>query len=211
MVGIEALRCHSTFKYNFFGWRTGWRWPQWLLGHPCGHGSVTSWAEAVQSTKLRLQLVSLIWLADFLGDELTWQNRSQGAPPISKEIRRPLCFGWGGWGGAREAWSIDCLACLPSHQRDRLRAMYPFPSLFAAGSKVGSLFDAYGHVHPSAMFPPAGVLLYCLWRFEQPRRIDEPSLQRHMLALLRTMYPTNVCLSFVPHPSTFVFSGFENG
>ena len=80
--------------------------------------------------------------------------------------------------------------------------MYPFPSLFAAGSKVGSLFDAYGHVHPSAMFPPAGVLLYCLWRFEQPRRIDEPSLQRHMLALLRTMYPTNVCLSFVPHPST---------
>ena len=124
-------------------------------------------------------------------------------------IRRPLCFGWGG--GAREAWSIDCLACLPSHQRDRLRAMYPFPSLFAAGSKVGSLFDAYGHVHPSAMFPPAGVLLYCLWRFEQPRRIDEPSLQRHMLALLRTMYPTNVCLSFVPHPSTFVFSGFENG
>ena len=75
--------------------------------------------------------------------------------------------------------------------------MYPFPSLFAAGSKVGSRFDAYGHVHPSAMFPPAGVLLYCLWRFEQPRRIDEPSLQRHMLALLRTMYPTNVCLSFV--------------
>ena len=114
-------------------------------------------------------------------------------------------------GGAREAWSIDCLACLPSHQRDRLRAMYPFPSLFSAGSKVGCLFDAYGHVHPSAMFPPAGVLLYCLWRFEQPRRIDEPSLQRHMLALLRTMYPTNVCLSFVPHPSTFVFSDFENG
>ena len=124
-------------------------------------------------------------------------------------IRRPLCLGWGG--GAREAWSIDCLACLPSHQRDRLRAMCPFPSLFSAGSKVGCLFDAYAHVHPSAMFPPAGVLLYCLWRFEQPRRIDEPSLQRHMLALLRTMYPTNVCLSFVPHPSTFVFSGFENG
>ena len=91
--------------------------------------------------------------------------------------------------------------------------MYPFPSLFAAGSKVGSLFDAYGHVHPSAMFPPAGVLLYCLWRFEQPRRIDEPSLQRHMLALLRTMYPTNVCLSFVPHhpPLFLAVSKMANG
>ena len=74
----------GTFKYNFFGWRTGWRWPQWLLGHPCGHRSVTSRAEAVQSTKLRSQLISLIWLADFLRDELTWQNRSQGALPIPK-------------------------------------------------------------------------------------------------------------------------------
>ena len=154
-----------------------------------------------------LSFQRLEWWSMIHHDPLTiWNDLSN---TTSIWIRRPLCLGWGG--GAREAWSIDCLACLPSHQRDRLRAMYPFPSLFSAGSKVGCLFDAYGHVHPSAMFPPAGVLLYCLWRFEQPRRIDEPSLQRHMLALLRTMYPTNVCLSFVPHPSTFVFSGFENG
>lgn len=54
----------GTFKYNLFGWRTGWRWPQWLLGHPCGSQcDILSWGCPINQAEVTTDFLDLVgWL-----------------------------------------------------------------------------------------------------------------------------------------------------
>ena len=123
---------------------------------------------------------------------------------ISANIRRPLCLTWGG--GAREAWSIDCLACVPARSSESTTASLASPCMFPR--KRSSAMSTYAgpsmHVH---------LCCYCLFLCcvsAMSTYYDAPSMSSgtlewlvaHGAAQSRYVNPTNAC--HPTHPALFL-------
>ena len=119
-------------------------------------------------------------------------------------IRRPLCLTWGG--GAREAWSIDCLACVPARSSESTTASLASPCMFPR--KRSSAMSTYAgpsmHVH---------LCCYCLFLCcvsAMSTYYDAPSMSSgtlewlvaHGAAQSRYVNPTNAC--HPTHPALFL-------